>query len=136
MHLNPIDLGSLILNRIMPKERILNGAHKSMGAFLYRGLHQPSMEPMNPRPEWLRLHHDLSDLGSLILIQITPQKRKHSRRTIIATLVFVYGYLQKPFNGKNDTKVMQGKIDSLKNNDYHDSSTGYPSSSNGDSNRN
>lgn len=74
MYLNPIDLGSLILNWIMPKERILNGTHKSMGAFLYGDLDQPSMEPMNPRPEWLRLYHVLSDLGSLIFIQITPRK--------------------------------------------------------------
>ena len=55
-----------------------------VGAFLWHGMnhirildhsdHGASMELMNPWSEWIRwflLHHDPSDLGSLIRIQIT-----------------------------------------------------------------
>ena len=61
-----------------------------------------------------------------------------SKRIATATrgpLAIVDCYLQKPFNGKDDTKVMQRKIDSLKNNEYHDPSTRDTSSTNRDCNR-
>ena len=69
---DPSDLGSLILIRIIPKERTLSIRVGGMQSFHESTLGKDSSVHL--------IYHDPSDLGSLILIRIIPKERTLSIR--------------------------------------------------------